>query len=95
MDDQTQLHAYVQGDVQGVGFRYFVRQRAAQLAVAGWVRNLKDGRVELMAEGSRADLEALLATVRQGPRGSQVTDVQLEWGDATNELRSFDVKPTV
>jgi acylphosphatase len=90
-----QLHAWVQGKVQGVGFRYFVRQRAVELSVTGWVRNLSDGRVELLAAGSRPDLEALLAAVRQGPRGSQVTDVQLEWGTAGAGMQSFAVKPNV
>jgi acylphosphatase len=88
-----QLHAWVQGKVQGVGFRYYVRQRAAELPVAGWVRNLSDGRVELLAQGSRPDLQALLAAVRQGPRGSQVNDVRVEWGTAAGVLSGFSVKP--
>jgi acylphosphatase len=88
-----QVHAWVQGLVQGVGFRYYVRRCAADLPITGWVRNLSDGRVELLAEGSRADLEALLAAVRQGPRGSQVSHIQVEWGQPGGELRGFSVQP--
>lgn len=87
-----QLHAWVQGKVQGVGFRYYVRQLAVEVPITGWVRNLSDGRVELLAEGSRPDLEGLLAAVRHGPRGSQVSDVQVEWGAANGELHGFAVK---
>ncbi len=95
MTSTDQLHAWVQGKVQGVGFRYFVRQRAAGLPIAGWVRNLSDGRVELLAEGSRAHLDALLAAVRLGPRGSQVSDVQVKWAPGNGELEGFVVKPNV
>jgi acylphosphatase len=93
MGATDQLHAWVQGKVQGVGFRYYVRQRATELPITGWVRNLSDGRVELLAEGSRPDLEALLAAVRQGPRDSQVSDVRVEWGGAGGQMRGFAVKP--
>lgn len=94
MDAKNRLHAWVLGKVQGVGFRYFVRQRAVELPISGWVRNLSDGRVELIAEGSRKDLEEFLAVVRQGPRGSQVSDVQVEWSDKDEGLQGFSVKPT-
>lgn len=93
MGAADQLHAWVQGKVQGVGFRYYVRQRAVELSLTGWVRNLSDGRVELLAEGSRPNLAALLVALRQGPRGSQVNDVQVEWGAADREMQGFIVKP--
>jgi acylphosphatase len=88
------LHAIVSGKVQGVGFRYFVRQQAESLSLVGWVRNLANRNVELVAEGQRADLQSLLTAVRQGPRGSSVSDVETEWGDATGEFNNFSVKPT-
>jgi acylphosphatase len=88
------LHAWVSGRVQGVGFRYFVRQQAAVLPLTGWVRNLHDGRVEVLAEGSRPDLENLLAALKRGPAGSEVTDVIVEWGEANGELQNFSVQPT-
>lgn len=91
----VRVHAFLGGRVQGVGFRYFVNQRAADLPITGWVRNLSDGRVELLAEGNRADLEPFIAAVKQGPRGAQVTDIDLDWGDAKGSLSSFSVKSTI
>lgn len=69
------VHAFVAGHVQGVGFRWHVRKWARHLEVQGWVRNLPDGRVELMAQGPRPKLQALLEKVREGPAGSRVTSV--------------------
>lgn len=93
-NETKRLHALVSGRVQGVGFRYFVRQSAAALDLSGWVRNLFDGRVELAAEGEQASLEALLARVRQGPPGSHVDAVDSNWWDARGENEGFRVRGT-
>ncbi len=74
------LHLYVSGRVQGVGFRDFTRSQARRLGVAGWVRNLPDGRVEVWAEGEPDALSAFVEQVRRGPRAALVTDVQMEPG---------------
>jgi len=92
--DKTRLHAWVEGTVQGVGFRYFVQQNAQILDLSGWVRNLWDGRVELVAEGCRNDLEKLLSAVYRGPRSSDVRGVKPEWSQATGEFTSFSIRPT-
>ncbi|MCL5429442.1 MAG: acylphosphatase [Chloroflexi bacterium] len=94
MADQERLHAWIDGHVQGVGFRYFVRESAAALPVSGWVRNLHDGRVELLAEGRREDLDRLLSAVRRGPRGSHVMEVRVKWETANGEFDGFRVQPT-
>ena len=70
--------AVVSGRVQGVGFRYFAERAARKAGVAGWVRNLPDGRVETVAEGSNGAVEAYLAEIRKGPFGSRVSDVAVE-----------------
>ncbi len=88
------LHAIVDGRVQGVGFRYFVRENAAALGLTGWVRNLWDDRVELTAEGSREQLERLLSFVRRGPRAAFVTQVKSDWQPASGEYKDFRVYPT-
>jgi acylphosphatase len=75
------LELVVRGRVQGVGFRYFVHQRAESLGLAGWVRNRPDGALELEAEGARAALEALLEAVRRGPGGARVTSVDEVWSE--------------
>jgi acylphosphatase len=65
----------VVGRVQGVGFRWFIRERARALQVAGWVRNLDSGGVEVAAKGSDEALATLLAAVREGPPGARVSRV--------------------
>jgi acylphosphatase len=79
MPDDARLHAFVSGDVQGVGFRYWVREQAQRLGLGGSVRNLRDGRVEVVAEGARADCEALLDAVRAGSGPGSVRDVDVSW----------------
>jgi acylphosphatase len=66
------LHVRVKGLVQGVGFRWFVRERARRLGLAGWVRNLPDGSVEVVASGDPGQLELLREELRRGPRGASV-----------------------
>lgn len=66
------IHLEVTGRVQGVGFRWFVRERARSLAVAGWVRNLADGGVEIAARGSDDAVAQLVEHVRRGPPGAMV-----------------------
>lgn len=87
----ARLHAFIEGSVQGVGFRFFVIQRAEELGLTGWVRNLWDGRVEVVAEGPRKLLEQLQGFLQEGPRSANVTKVSLEWSDASNEFNNFDV----
>ena len=69
------MHWRVEGRVQGVGFRWFVRERARRLDLAGWVKNRPDGTVELAAAGARNALAQLQEAVRQGPPGSHVTEL--------------------
>jgi acylphosphatase len=85
------LHAVVRGDVQGVGFRYFVQRRAHQLGLNGWVRNNDDGTVELVAEGARDQLEKLKQAVEEGPRMARVDRVDAQWSDAVGNLGAFDL----
>jgi acylphosphatase len=66
---------YVSGTVQGVGYRYFVERAARQLNLAGYVRNLRDGRVEAYAIGSGTSLATLRVSLERGPSGAAVTDV--------------------
>jgi acylphosphatase len=85
------LHVTVSGDVQGVGFRDFVRRRAAELGLSGWVKNLPDGRVEAVAEGNRADLERMLDLLRRGPSMAEVGQVRADWETAQGGLRGFQI----
>ena len=72
MTETDRLHARISGRVQGVGFRWFVREEARRLGLAGWVRNLPTGEVELVAEGSPSAIEAFARTIGKGPPGARV-----------------------
>ena len=92
-DEQpVSLRAVVRGRVQGIGFRDFVYTRARWLRISGYVRNLPDGRsLEVVAEGSRSELEQLLAYLRDGPRLSRVDAVETDWGEPTGAYDGFGV----
>jgi len=79
---------YVSGLVQGVGYRYFVHRAAQQLGIAGYVKNLNDGRVEVFAIGAEEQLHALQADLRRGPQGAMVEDVAETVADLLKEFES-------
>jgi acylphosphatase len=93
-DQQARLHARVHGNVQGVGFRYFTLENAHRLDLTGWVRNRRDGTVEVVAEGSRDDLDELLKKLRRGPRAHTTSNVDPEWGEASGDFDRFRVRNT-
>jgi acylphosphatase len=88
----VRLEATVHGRVQGVGFRYFVLRSAAELELVGWVANEADGSVRCVAEGPKLALEALLAALRDGPRGAVVSSVAEDWLPATGRFERFGVR---
>lgn len=90
--DRTRAHAYVSGDVQGVFFRDSARQRAEELGLSGWVRNLPDGRVEVLFEGSSKKVEEMVRWCEQGPPHARVESVDSEYGEAHGDLRGFEVR---
>jgi acylphosphatase len=93
MAARERLTAEVRGRVQGVGFRYFVVEQARRLGLTGYARNLRGGRsVEVVAEGERPALEALLAELRKGPAGAWVEDVRADWGPEQAGFAGFDVR---
>ncbi len=85
------MTVFFSGRVQGVGFRYTTKKVAAGFDVTGIVRNLPDGRVELIAEGSRAELDAFRAAIPDAGLAGFIRDEQVTWADAKNEFRGFDI----
>ena len=79
------------GRVQGVGFRYTVKITAHGFEITGIVRNLDDGRVELMAEGRQEELEAFLQAIRESEVGRFIRQEQAGWSEAKNEFRGFEI----
>ncbi len=94
-DAQNRLHVIVVGRVQGVGFRDFVIRNAIQLNVTGWVRNIYNGNVEVLAEGNRQALETLLEILKHGPNAATVTNLQQDWSEASGEFEAFIVTRTL
>jgi acylphosphatase len=91
-NDIQELRATVYGRVQGVGFRYFVVEKAARLGLRGYARNTEEGQVEVVAQGERLALESLLAHLRRGPSAAEVEDIEVHWGAPTTSLNGFHVR---
>ncbi len=90
MADLARVHVFVSGVVQGVAFRAYAVDEARRLGVAGWVRNLPDGRVEAEAEGERRALEALVAWCRRGPPSARVDHLDVRWTAFGGDLGRFE-----
>ena len=85
------MQVFYSGCVQGVGFRYTAKTVAAGFEVAGVVRNLPDGRVELIAEGAHEELEAFREAVRGAGLAGFIRDESVNWGDTQNEYHGFEI----
>lgn len=90
--EYTAAHTIAHGLVQGVGFRYFTKVSAQLLGVAGWVRNMDDGSVEIWAEGPTDRLQQFIQTIRRGPTHGRVTQLDLTWEVPNGESRSFRIR---
>ena len=89
--NRQRLHLFYTGHVQGVGFRFTVKQVAAGFEVTGTVRNLPDGRVELTAEGSRKELDGFCKAIQDSELSHFIQQEQAEWSPAKNEFRGFEI----
>jgi acylphosphatase len=93
MDDrQRRLEATVHGYVQGVGFRWRTREIARRLRLQGYVRNLPDRTVEVVAEGPERALQEFLTYLREGPSAANVDHVDVRWQAATGRFGGFEVR---
>jgi len=88
---QKRLHIFYSGTVQGVGFRFTVRRIASRLPVTGFVRNLPDGRVEVLAEGEEEDLRALAAEIGTSMSG-YIRAAETSWSDPRGEFSAFTIR---
>ncbi|MCG3174591.1 MAG: Acylphosphatase [Myxococcota bacterium] len=94
MSAERSIHVMVQGRVQGVSFRAFVRETARQSGLTGWVRNRHDGRVEARVQGSARAIEEFLRECEKGPPAARVDEIQVSEAPA-GEFSSFEIAPTV
>jgi acylphosphatase len=89
---KVRAHVYLSGMVQGVFFRSETQDEASRRGVTGWVRNLRDGRVEAVFEGEKDKVAELIEFCRRGPRGARVTEVDVSWEDYKGEFQNFSVR---
>ncbi len=85
------VHVYYSGSVQGVGFRYTAQELAVSLGISGWVKNLRDGRVEFMGEGKESALSEFLRKIND-VFGRYIRDADVEWLEAAGEFSGFGIK---
>jgi acylphosphatase len=74
----SEKHVFISGRVQGVGFRHFTKTNARKLGLSGWVRNLPDGRVEVLIQGSSGQVDKMMHLLKKGPPASSVRSVHVE-----------------
>ncbi|MBI1883037.1 MAG: acylphosphatase [Chlamydiae bacterium] len=86
-----QVHAYFSGCVQGVGFRFTTERIAESYPVTGFVRNVSDGRVELVGEGEEKELEAFLQKIRKSFLAQYIHGVEVQWFEPTGHFQNFSV----
>ncbi len=88
-----QVHLIIKGKVQGVFYREFAMKAARKLRLKGFVRNLPDETVEVVAEGQEEDLKKLIAECRKGPLMAHVKDIEIEYGKPEKEFDNFYIRP--
>ena len=89
--NRSRVRIFYSGHVQGVGFRYTAKTVAAGFEITGGVRNLPDGRVELIAEGKRTELETFCEAIRNAGLAGLIRDESIDWGAAQNEFHGFEI----
>ena len=91
-DDQERAHVRISGQVQGVFFRDSTRQKAEELGLAGWVKNLSDGSVEAVFEGPSDKVREMVSWCEEGPRNASVEDVDSDFETSGGDLQGFEVR---
>ncbi len=91
-NDQERAHVRISGQVQGVFFRDSTRQKAEELGLAGWVKNLSDGSVEAVFEGPSGKVREMVSWCEEGPRNASVEDVDSDFETSGGDLRGFEVR---
>lgn len=87
-----QVHVLYAGRVQGVGFRFTAEEAARQMGVVGWVKNLRDGRVEVVGEAEEITLKRFLEAIRTGPMRNFIRQAEVSWGPASERFSEFEIR---
>lgn len=89
---EKMAHVWISGRVQGVFFRHYTQQEARRRGLKGWVKNLPDGRVEAVFQGSRDLVEEMIKWCHKGPPSAVVTDVEVVWEQPDPDLDGFEIR---
>ena len=89
---KVRVHIYVSGRVQNVFYRDFIKRKTIVLNVTGWVKNLKDSRVEAVFEGDKDNIEKMVNWARQGPIWAKIDDFSVVWEDYQGEFKGFEIR---
>jgi len=92
MNEKVRVHIVVSGRVQGVFYRSETQEKAQQLGVSGWVKNLSEGRVEAVFEGERDKVEQMVEWAKKGPSGAIVNDLNVVWEEYQGEFSNFEIR---
>ena len=92
MNEKVRVHLIVSGRVQGVFFRAEAQEKAKELGVFGWVKNLSEGRVEAVFEGERDKVEEMVKWAKKGPPGAIVNDLNVVWEEYQAEFSNFEIR---
>jgi acylphosphatase len=90
--DKARSHVFIEGMVQGIFYRAFTRNIAYSLSLNGWVKNLRDGRVEAIFEGKKDLIEQVIKKCYEGPPGAQVTNIEVKWEEFIGDLKGFTIR---
>lgn len=90
--EKSSFLAYISGEVQGVGFRYYTYRNATSMNITGYVKNLPDGRVEVVGEGEKSILQKFADTLREGPSASVVRDFDITWKEFEQKYDRFFIE---
>ena len=90
--EEARAHIFIDGRVQGIFYRGFTRELARNLGLDGWVRNLRDGRVEAVFEGDKKMIEKAVKKCYIGPPGASVTHIEVKWEPYEGDLKGFSVR---
>jgi acylphosphatase len=89
---KKRIHIIVSGHTHDVGFRFGVIKLANSLSLTGWVKNIPDNKVEIIAEGEESNLKELINYCKEGPSSARITDLHTEWEEFKGEFETFSIK---
>ncbi len=89
--ERARARIFIEGRVQGVFYRAFAKELAYRLSLNGWVKNLRDGRVEAIFEGEKRVVEQAIKECYTGPPGARVTKIEVQWEPYTKEEKEFNI----